>query len=67
MLQGNVLQLLVTGKAVFSSLIHVTLMMKAIHSSETSVLTRLTRRHIPENDILRGVISLGKTDDCLRL
>jgi hypothetical protein len=44
-------QLLVTAN-VPSSLVLYTLMIKEICSSETSVPTRATRRHIPEDDIL---------------
>jgi hypothetical protein len=35
-----------------SSPILVTLMMKAIHSSETAVLTRATQHNVPEDSIL---------------
>jgi hypothetical protein len=48
------LQLLVTANIVPSSLILVTLMMEAILSSKTSVLTRVTRRHIPEDGTLHS-------------
>jgi hypothetical protein len=48
---------LVAGSAnvVPSSPILVTLIMKALHSSETSVLTRATQRNIPE-DVLHLIL-----------
>jgi hypothetical protein len=48
---GSVLRLLVTAN-VPSSPIPVTLMMEVIRSSETSVLTGVTQRHILEDGIL---------------
>jgi hypothetical protein len=48
------LRLLYTANVVASSLILVNLMMAAIPYSETSVLTRGTRRHIPEDGILHN-------------
>jgi hypothetical protein len=48
-----VLQLLVTANVVPGSLILLTLMMEAIRSSETSVLTKSIQRHIPEYRILQ--------------
>jgi hypothetical protein len=47
----SVLQLLVTAKAIPSSLIVFTLIKEMTLSSEISVIARTTRRHIPEDGI----------------
>jgi hypothetical protein len=49
----SMLRFLVTPDVVVTSLILVTLLIKAIRSSETSGLTRGTRRNIPEDGIFR--------------
>jgi hypothetical protein len=50
----SALQLLVTANFIPISLILLTLIMEAIRSTETSIPTRTTWYHIPEDDILRS-------------
>jgi hypothetical protein len=50
---SQLLRLLVTANAVPSSLILDTLMIVALRSSCSSLLTRATRRHIPEDEVFQ--------------
>jgi hypothetical protein len=64
----SVLRLLVTSNIVRTSPMFVTLMMKALSSSETSAITRATRRNIPEGAFFmhKSVKSKPKIGECVQ-
>jgi hypothetical protein len=55
----GVLRLMVTANVVPSSLILFTLMLEAIHPSESSVITRATQHNITEDGILYTTLYFG--------
>jgi hypothetical protein len=57
----SLLRLSVTANVVPSLPILVTLIMEAIYFTETSVLTRATRRHIPDDGI--SIVTAVKTSN----
>jgi hypothetical protein len=59
----SVLRLLVTANVVPNTPILSILMMEGMRSSETSVLARATRRHIPEDGILQIFVELASRDE----
>jgi hypothetical protein len=60
MFLGSVLRLIITANIVPSSPILVTLMVEALSSCETSVLTRVPRRNIPDDGIIEMCHSYRK-------
>jgi hypothetical protein len=57
--------LLVTANVVPSSPIFVALLMEAIRSSESPVLKKATRHHIPEDGILQSKATFWSTDSIM--
>jgi hypothetical protein len=53
--RASVLQLLIIANVVSSSMI-LSMMIHSMRSSKTSVLTRATQYHIPEDDILHTIM-----------
>jgi hypothetical protein len=59
MRQNDLRQLLVTANVVPRSLILVTLMLEALRSSETLIVTNVTQRNIPEDGVLVLYLLIG--------
>jgi hypothetical protein len=67
LLGSNCCELLVTANVAASSLVRFTVEMEAIHSSETSVLTREKWRHIQEDGIFCVFYTLFLTNSVSEL
>jgi hypothetical protein len=63
----RMLRLLVTANVVPRSPFLVTLMMEAIHSSETSVLTRATRRHSQKRAFFLNLLGSARSTQYIRI
>jgi hypothetical protein len=60
---GELRTTLVTASVLHSSPFLVTIMKEALISSERSILTRATRRNIPEDTIVPGALSFVRINE----